>query len=171
MSRRTERILAWIANSLSLIYLLFMVIAYTFINVPEFKEVFNEMNQQQGTEMTPEAFKTTIILQGVFTLISTILAIIAVFTIKGNRILAGCLFIVSAIIGISGGNFIAMILWFIVSIMLFVKKDDNNQANQINQMPNYNIYNNEKEKQKPQQQDMDPEAEMKRKKEDDPYIY
>ncbi|XVL27312.1 DUF4064 domain-containing protein [Staphylococcus equorum] len=149
MSRKTERILAWIRISLSLIYLLFMVIAYTFINVPEFKEVFNEMNQQQGTEITPEAFKTTIILQGVFTLISTILAIIAVFTIKGNRILAGCLFIVSAIIGISGSNFIAMILWFIVGIMLFVKKDDNNQANHINQMPNYNIYNNEK--QKPQQ--------------------
>ncbi|MDG0821469.1 MAG: DUF4064 domain-containing protein [Staphylococcus equorum] len=171
MSRKAERTLAWIAISLSLIYLLFMVIAYNFINVPEFKEVFNEMNQQQGTEITPGAFKASIVLQGVFTLISTILAIIAVFTIKGNRILAGCLFIVSAIIGISGGNFIAMILWLIVGIMLFAKKDNTKQGNQINQMPNYNIYNNEKEKQKPQQQDMDPEAEMKRKKDDDPYIY
>ena len=171
MSRKTERILAWIANSLSLIFLIFSIIVYAFINVPEFKEVFNEMNQQQGVEMSPEAFKASIIFQGVFTLISTILAFIAVFTIKGNRILAGCLFIVSAIIGMFGGNFIAMILWFIVGIMLFVKKDDNNQANHINQMPNYNIYNNEKEKRKLQQQDIDPEAEMKRKKDDDPYIY
>ncbi|MEP9851625.1 DUF4064 domain-containing protein [Staphylococcus aureus] len=171
MSRKAERILAWIANSLSLIYLILMVIVFSFINVPEFKEVFNEMNQQQGAELSPEAFKASIIFQGIFILISTILGFIAVFIIKGNRILAGCLFIASAIIGLFGGNIIALILWFIVGIILFVKKDHSNQNNQFDNLNNNNMKDNDFNKQKTQHQDMDSDAEMKRKKEDDPYIY
>ncbi|RIP22765.1 DUF4064 domain-containing protein, partial [Staphylococcus gallinarum] len=65
MNRKPERIMAWIANGLSILFLLLMVLVFSFMNVPEFKEAFHQMNQQQGLEMSMETFKTSIMFQGV----------------------------------------------------------------------------------------------------------
>lgn len=161
MNRKPERIMAWIANGLSILFLLLMVLVFSFMNVPEFKEAFHQMNQQQGLEMSMETFKTSIMFQGVLLIISTILGILGTFIIKGNRVLAACVFIIAAITSIFSGNFVALILWFIVGLMLFVKKDkrfdhpkgivSNDNANRT--------------------EDMDPDREMKQKKDNDPYIY
>lgn len=57
MNRKPERIMAWIANGLSILFLLLMVLVFSFMNVPEFKEAFHQMNQQQGLEMSMEHLK------------------------------------------------------------------------------------------------------------------
>ena len=56
---------------------------------------------------------------------STLLGIIGMLIIKGRPILAGCLLIVAALVGIFNMSLIAGILWIVVAIMLFVKKDPN----------------------------------------------
>lgn len=167
MKRKAERITAWVANGLSILFLLLMILVFSFLNVPEFQETFKEMNQQQGVEMSVEAFKTSVIFQGTFLIISTILGIIGTLTIKGNRILAGCILIIAAITGIFAGNFIALILWFVVAIMLFVRKDPHDgQNDRAFYQQNFDEQNNQRK-----QSEINPENEMKKKKEDDPYIY
>lgn len=169
MKRKAERITAWVANGLSILFLLLMILVFSFLNVPEFQETFKEMNQQQGVEMSVEAFKTSVIFQGTFLIISTILGIIGTLTIKGNRILAGCMLIIAAITGIFAGNFIALILWFVVAIMLFVRKDPYDGQNQNDRafyQQNFDEQNNQRK-----QSEINPENEMKKKKEDDAYIY
>ncbi|PHK50593.1 DUF4064 domain-containing protein [Staphylococcus edaphicus] len=165
MKRKAERIMAWIANGLSILFILLMALVFSFMNVPEFKEAFNQMNQQQGIEMSMDTFKTTIIFQGILLIISTILGIIGTLIIKGNRVLAGCVFIIAAITSIFSGNFVALVLWLIVGIMLFVKKDKQSvdtQGRTLNDGPTHN---------RNQQSDMNLDREMKQKKDDDPYIY
>ena len=167
MNRKPERIMAWIANGLSILFLLLMVLVFSFMNVPEFKEAFHQMNQQQGLEMSMETFKTSIMFQGVLLIISTILGILGTFIIKGNRVLAACVFIIAAITSIFSGNFVALILWFIVGIMLFVKKDkrfDHHKGIVSNDNANDTHNANRTE-------DMDPDREMKQKKDNDTYIY
>lgn len=167
MKRKAERITAWVANGLSILFLLLMVLVFSFLNVPEFQETFKEMNQQQGIEMSIGAFKTSVIFQGSFLIISTILGIIGTLTIKGNRILAACILIIAAITGIFAGNFIALILWFVVAIMLFVRKEPRDeQNNNMFSQQNFDEQNNQRK-----QAEINPENEMKKKKEDDPYIY
>ena len=39
MNRKAEKILSWIANALSIIYLLFIVLCLFMINVPDFKNL------------------------------------------------------------------------------------------------------------------------------------
>ncbi len=63
MKRKAERITAWVANGLSILFLLLMILVFSFLNVPEFQETFKEMNQQQGVEMSVEAFKTSVIFK------------------------------------------------------------------------------------------------------------
>lgn len=167
MKRKAERIMAWIANGLSILFLLLMVLVFSFMNVPEFKDVFHQMNQQQGIEMSMEAFKTSIIFQGSLLIISTILGIMATFIIKGNRLLAACLFIIAAVTSIFSGNFVALILWLIVGIMLFIKKD-NQSDNKKDRISNDNTSYKHAMR---QSKDMDPDREMKQKKDNDPYIY
>ncbi|NQD98526.1 hypothetical protein HP420_06865, partial [Staphylococcus xylosus] len=71
--------------------------------------------------------------------------------------------------GIFAGNFIALILWFVVAIMLFVRKgpyDGVNQNDREFPQHNFDEQNNQRK-----QAEINPENEMKKKKEDDPYIY
>lgn len=164
MKRKAERIIAWIANGLSLIYLLFLVIGLFLINNPQFVEMYNEMNQQNGVEISSEAFKATAMFQGGILLISTILGIIATILINKHRVLSACLFIVAGLIGIFTANIIALVLWLIVAIMLFSRKNDKkhndlkpNQQNEFSQ--------------KQQHAEVNPDTEMKKKKDNDPYIY
>ena len=64
---------------------------------------------------------------------STLLGIIGMLIIKGRPILAGCLLIVAALVGIFNMSLIAGILWIVVAIMLFVKKDPNQPNKSQNQ--------------------------------------
>ena len=63
---------------------------------------------------------------------STLLGIIGMLIIKGRPILAGCLLIVR-LVGIFNMSLIAGILWIVVAIMLFVKKDPNQPKQNLNQ--------------------------------------
>src|SRR5699024_9768556 len=170
MNRKAEKILAWIANGLSLLFLVIMILGLILLNFPESKEALNQIYQQQGMSVSADALKASIIMQGGFLLVATILGFLGVFTIKGNRILAGCLLVAAALVSIFTGNFIALILWMIAGIMLLVKKDKKKQQY------NHASYqeqqrNNDKDIQQRQNSDMNPEDELKKKKEDDPYIY
>ena len=64
---------------------------------------------------------------------STLLGIIGMFIIKGRPILAGSLLIVAALVGIFNMSLIAGVLWIVVAIMLFVKKDPNQPNKSQNQ--------------------------------------
>ena len=64
---------------------------------------------------------------------STLLGIIGMLIIKGRPILAGCLLIVATLVGIFNMSLIAGILWIVVAIMLFVKKDPNQPNKSQNQ--------------------------------------
>ncbi|MCG7338776.1 DUF4064 domain-containing protein [Staphylococcus sp. ACRSN] len=174
MNRKAERILAWIANSLSIIYLLFIVLCLFMINIPEFKEVFNQMNQQQGMEMSLGTFKSSLTLLTIYLLIALILGVIGTFLIKKNRVLAACLLIVAAITSIFSTNLIALILWLIAGIMLFVKRSKKNQLDESN-FPKINEQREQPENKtsdhKQTKHNFDEENKLKRKKDDDPYIY
>ena len=65
--------------------------------------------------------------------LSTLLGIIGMLIIKGRPILAGCLLIVARLVGIFNMSLIAGILWIVVAIMLFVKKDPNQPKQNLNQ--------------------------------------
>ena len=79
MNRKAEKILSWIANALSIIYLLFIVLCLFMINVPDFKEIFNQMNQQQGLEMSLGTFKASLTLLTIYLLVSLLLGVIGTF--------------------------------------------------------------------------------------------
>ena len=79
MNRKAEKILSWIANALSIVYLLFIVLCLFMINVPDFKEVFNQMNQQQGLDMSLGTFKASLTLLTIYLLVSLVLGVIGTF--------------------------------------------------------------------------------------------
>lgn len=169
MNRKAERILSWIGNSLSIVYLLFIVLCMFMINVPEFKEVFNQMNQQQGMEMSLDTFKSSLTLLTIYLLISLILGVIGTFLIKRNRVLAACLLIVAAVTAIFSSNLIALVLWLVAGIMLFVRKPNNKNEidNDFESFKENESYRNKKlENDKFNEQEPN-----KKKKDDDPYIY
>jgi len=170
MNRKAEKILAWIANGLSLLFLVIMILGLILLNFPESKEALNQIYQQQGMSVSADALKASIIMQGGFLLFATILGFLGVFTIKGNRILAGCLLVAAALVSIFTGNFIALILWMIAGIMLLVKKDKKKQQ-YTHASYQEQQRNNDKDIRQRQNSDMNPEDELKKKKEDDPYIY
>ncbi len=168
MNRKAEKILAWIANGLSLLFLILMILGLILLNFPESKEALNQIYEQQGMSISADALKASILMQGGFLLFATILGFCGVFTIKGNRILAGCLLIAAALISIFTGNFIALILWIIAGIMLLVKKDKIQSQYQMKSNGNSENGKNNYPRQK---SDMNPEQELKKKKDEDPYIY
>ena len=77
--------------------------------------------------------------------------------IKGRPILAGCLLIVAALVGIFNMSLIAGILWIVAAIMLFVKKDPNQPKQNLNQQSKMDEWQTEKS--------------YNERKKDDPYIY
>ncbi|MCD8820934.1 DUF4064 domain-containing protein [Staphylococcus gallinarum] len=170
MNRKAEKILSWIANALSFVYLLFIVLCLFMINVPDFKEVFNQMNQQQGLDMSLGTFKASLTLLTIYLLVSLVLGVIGTFLIKKNRVLAACLLIVAALTAIFSSNLIALILWLIAGIMLFARRPNNKTTNS-NHGESFN--NNDKQHNRNSNNNtFDEETQQrKRKKDDDPYIY
>lgn len=160
MNRKTEKILAWIGNGLSILYLLIVLLGLLLLNTntKEFKKVFNEMSQAQGQTFSPDLLFMSYMIQTIILAVVIILAIIATLIMKNNRVLAGVLFIIAAVVSLFVTNLVAMVLWIIVAVKLFIKKDNNNIKQGKTNIPNHN------------QQQWNPEQDLNKKK-DDPYIY
>ncbi|MBF7017405.1 DUF4064 domain-containing protein [Staphylococcus durrellii] len=159
MNRKTEKILAWIGNGLSILYLFIVLLGVLLLNTnsEEFKKVFNEMSQAQGQSLSPDILFMSYMIQIIMLAIVIILAIIATLIMKKNRVLAAVLFIVAAVASLFVTNLVAMVLWIIVAVKLFIKKDNSNTMNQASPMTTT-------------QNRWNPEQDLN-KKNDDPYIY
>jgi glucan phosphoethanolaminetransferase (alkaline phosphatase superfamily) len=161
MNRKTEKILAWIGNGLSILYFLMVLLGVLLLNTntKEFKKVFNEMSQAQGQTFSPDLLFMSYMIQIIILAVVIILAIIATLIMKNNRVLAGVLFIIAAVVSLFVTNLVAMVLWIIVAVKLFIKKDNNN-----------NIKQGKTNGTNHTQQQWNPEQDLNKKK-DDPYIY
>ncbi|GGG87147.1 DUF4064 domain-containing protein [Staphylococcus pragensis] len=161
MNRKVEVILAWIASGLSAIYFLMSLISFFIVkNGSNTTEQYNQMMHQfsnQNVKVTPEMVNFAMTFSIATLLFSTILGIVGTLIIKNRPILAGCLLIAAALIGIVNMSLIASVLWFIVAIMLFVKRN-NNQNRRGNRN---NAHRSE----------WRPDEEYQSRKKDDPYIY
>lgn len=153
MNRSKELIMAWIANGLSLIFLLFNIISMLLVSGTQNTEQYKQMARQfggQNVEVTPELIHFGMALSiGVLTF-STVLGIAATTLIKARPFIAACLFVSAAFVGLFNMNLIAMILWFIVAVMLFIKSGNNRE--------------------KRHKTEWQPEA-FEEKKKNNPYIY
>ena len=131
-SRKVEKILAWIANVIMiLITVLLSLGAFssqlaTAFKQKEFEPILYNLLQDPGVESL-----LLVLLVKVYTIVAIVallLALIASFTMKA-RIVSGILFLISAIvIGVMTVGILlpVYLLYFIVAIMLFVRKAPKN---------------------------------------------
>ena len=116
MNRKPELIMAWIANSISIIYLLVMGLSY-------FSLKSGNALSQNGGKVSLDMLQTTIGALAIILLISTLYGIFATICIKGRRKLSIILFVIAIIVSLMALNLIAIVLWIIVMIMLISKKE------------------------------------------------
>lgn len=175
MNRKTETILAWIANGLSIIYLLLTCLSLLVMksgqNQQQYKDIMKQM-YGNNQNVSSDILLASMMISIGFLAFSTILGIFGALTIKGRKNLAGALLIAAAVTGLITMNFIAMILWIIAAIMLFSKKKDHNNNAHYNQSHNRDQFNdNYHENKQSHNEEWDPDKELKNHKKDDPYIY
>ncbi|HCD4394339.1 TPA: DUF4064 domain-containing protein, partial [Staphylococcus aureus] len=124
MNRKPELIMAWIANSISIIYLLVMGLSYFSLksgNASQREELAKQLSQNGG-KVSLDMLHTTIGALAIILLISTLYAIFATICIKGRRKLSIILFVIAIIVSLMALNILAIVLWIIVMIMLISKK-------------------------------------------------
>ena len=164
MSRKTEKILAWIANGLSALFLIIMALSLVLFSIPETRQQISDVMKQQGQQLSMDqiTFQLGAVVVGV--LFSTVFGIIATLLLKKKRVLSGILMIAVAVVGFVTTNYIAAILWLIAGIMLLSKKDPKRpQYSGEDVSSSQGSHNSE--------QSFDPEREMQQRKEKDSYIY
>ncbi|SCT64699.1 membrane protein [Staphylococcus aureus] len=125
MNRKPELIMAWIANSISIIYLLVMGLSYFSLksgNASQREELAKQLSQNGG-KVSLDMLQTTIGALAIILLISTFYGIFATICIKGRRKLSIILFVIAIIVSLMALNLIAIVLWIIVMIMLISKKE------------------------------------------------
>lgn len=125
MNRKPELIMAWIANSISIIYLLVMGLSYFSLksgNASQREELAKQLSQNGG-KVSLDMLQTTIGALAIILLISTLYGIFATICIKGRRKLSIILFVIAIIVSLMALNLIAIVLWIIVMIMLISKKE------------------------------------------------
>ncbi|HCD7596121.1 TPA: DUF4064 domain-containing protein, partial [Staphylococcus aureus] len=125
MNRKPELIMAWIANSISIIYLLVMGLSYFSLksgNASQREELAKQLSQNGG-KVSLDMLHTTIGALAIILLISTLYAIFATICIKGRRKLSIILFVIAIIVSLMALNILAIVLWIIVMIMLISKKE------------------------------------------------
>lgn len=160
VSRKVELILGWIACGLSIIYLIMSSLSYFMVRNNNNTEQYQQMLKQFGNQdvkVTPEMVNFAMAFSMGTLIFSTLLGIIGMLIIKGRPILAGCLLIVAALVGIFNMSLIAGVLWFVAAIMLFVKKRPGRKQ--------------PISKRNSDQTEWRPEKEYNDRKKDDPYIY
>ncbi|HDH2383302.1 TPA: DUF4064 domain-containing protein [Staphylococcus aureus] len=125
MNRKPELIMAWIANSIRIIYLLVMGLSYFSLksgNASQREELAKQLSQNGG-KVSLDMLQTTIGALAIILLISTLYGIFATICIKGRRKLSIILFVIAIIVSLMALNLIAIVLWIIVMIMLISKKE------------------------------------------------
>ncbi|SAY97513.1 membrane protein [Staphylococcus aureus] len=125
MNRKPELIMAWIANSISIIYLLVMGLSYFSLksgNASQREELAKQLSQNGGN-VSLDMLQTTMGALAIILLISTLYGIFATICIKGHRKLSIILFVIAIIVSLMALNLIAIVLWVIVMIMLISKKE------------------------------------------------
>ncbi|HCX7869077.1 TPA: DUF4064 domain-containing protein [Staphylococcus aureus] len=125
MNRKPELIMAWIANSISIIYLLVMGLSYFSLksgNASQREELAKQLSQNGG-KVSLDMLQTTMGALAIILLISTLYSIFATICIKGRRKLSIILFVIAIIVSLMALNLIAIVLWVIVMIMLISKKE------------------------------------------------
>lgn len=125
MNRKPELIMAWIVNSISIIYLLVMGLSYFSLksgNASQREELAKQLSQNGG-KVSLDMLQTTIGALAIILLISTLYGIFATICIKGRRKLSIILFVIAIIVSLMALNLIAIVLWIIVMIMLISKKE------------------------------------------------
>ncbi len=125
MNRKPELIMAWIANSISIIYLLVMGLSYFSLksgNASQREELAKQLSQNGGN-VSLDMLQTTMGALAIILLISTLYGIFATICIKGRRKLSIILFVIAIIVSLMALNLIAIVLWVIVMIMLISKKN------------------------------------------------
>ncbi|HDF1990708.1 TPA: DUF4064 domain-containing protein [Staphylococcus aureus] len=125
MNRKPELIMAWIANSISIIYLLVMGLSYFSLksgNASQREELAKQLSQN-GDKVSLDMLQTTMGALAIILLISTLYGIFATICIKGRRKLSIILFVIAIIVSLMALNLIAIVLWIIVMIMLISKKE------------------------------------------------
>lgn len=184
MKRTVELVLMIIATIVSLIGIVFAVIFKAVSKSPDFKSGFEKSMtqslQEQGNsdilnQYTPDQMID--LLNGSATyglvvfIISVIFTIIAIFLVKKQRILAGVLTLIAAFLAVITFNIISFLLLIIAAIMLFVRKNKNNQFEETNFQNDHN-FNQRNDNLNEEQNDRNFMDETeKKKKDDDPYIY
>lgn len=125
MNRKPELIMAWIANSISIIYLLVMGLSYFSLksgNASQREELAKQLSQNGG-KVSLDMLQTTMGALAIILLISTLYGIFATICIKARRKLSIILFVIAIIVSLMALNLIAIVLWIIVMIMLISKKE------------------------------------------------
>ncbi|MDU9889578.1 DUF4064 domain-containing protein [Staphylococcus aureus] len=125
MNRKPELIMAWIANSISIIYLLVMGLSYFSLksgNASQREELAKQLSRNGG-KVSLDMLQTTMGALAIILLISTLYGIFATICIKGRRKLSIILFVIAIIVSLMALNLIAIVLWIIVMIMLISKKE------------------------------------------------
>ncbi|HDZ6348252.1 TPA: DUF4064 domain-containing protein [Staphylococcus aureus] len=125
MNRKPELIMAWIANSISIIYLLVMGLSYFSLksgNASQREELAKQLSQNGG-KVSLDMLQTTMGALAIILLISTLYGTFATICIKGRRKLSIILFVIAIIVSLMALNLIAIVLWVIVMIMLISKKE------------------------------------------------
>ncbi len=125
--------MAWIANSISIIYLLVMGLSYFSLksgNASQREELAKQLSQNGGN-VSLDMLQTTMGALAIILLISTLYGIFATICIKGRRKLSIILFVIAIIVSLMALNLIAIVLWVIVMIMLISKK----QSKETNNLP------------------------------------
>lgn len=139
-SRTVEKVLAWIANViLILVTIFFTILKFSGVlneleNSNEFRTAFKASLMESGQAMIFTDSEIDLIINSVMIVLNTytiglviltILALVASFTMK-KRIFSGILFLILSIVILAisfGSAFIVYVPYFVVAIMLFVRKE------------------------------------------------
>ena len=141
-SRKIEKILAWIANTIMILMTgLVSLGAFsgqleTVLKQPQIEPMLNALMMDQGVSTflassgmsITTLFVTALKIYAVVGIITLIIALIASFTMR-SRIVSGILFLISAaLVGLmtAGVMIPVYLLYFIVAVMLFVRKAPKN---------------------------------------------
>lgn len=144
-SRKIEKILAWIANVIMILMTgLVSLGAFsgqleTALQQPQIESMLNTLATDQGVSAFPASsgmsittlFVTAMRVYAVAGIITLVIALIASFTMRA-KIVSGILFLISAaLVGLMTAGILipVYLLYFIVAIMLFVRRTPKNTDN------------------------------------------
>ena len=147
MKRTAEKVLSWIGIVFGILGIISFVALKPLFD-PD-KVDTDAIKAGQSTEQARQGAENMVTMMTVGivgSIIITILALIAVFLIKKNRIAAGVLLIIAGIIAFFS-NWICTILFLIAGIMLLVRKPKNHQQDDMHRENQDSVYHEEAGKQ------------------------